>query len=157
MDTLMRMDESNVTGNLDGGKGQPKTPKFKGELDPDAIDDEMEVVDDKEDEEENEEEEMSLFKKYFYELYGNKHDLNEATYRQFKNDTTITNKRKLNNSLKHVNGQLQTIELILDQNIKLKGEKGLASTDIWGTTKKSVNNINKRIARIQTKIMKLMS
>lgn len=154
---INEMNEMNVTGNMDGGAGQPKTPKFKGEIDPDELEDYFDDIEDLEDDEETNENDIdSLFKRYFYELSGES-PVNEISYREYKKDTTVTNKRKLNTAINSVNGYLRNIELIIDQNIKLKDDKNLSHNNFWGTTKKNVSKINQRIARIQTKLMKLIS
>lgn len=152
MSILSELEETNTVG--DAG-GQYSTPNFTGEIDPDAIEDYFDVVDDEEDEKEEDDEEDDeeiSFKKFASEMY-----IDERTYKDYERDNSVSNKRKLNKTVSNLNGQLQTIERILDQNIKLKGNKDLSSRDVWKTTRNNVSKIQGRLTRIQTKLTQLMS
>lgn len=147
---MSEMDELNTTG---GTGGSYNTPRFTGEIDPEDIDDDFELIDTDEEEDENsKEDKLSVFKRYAYEIH-----LAEQTYKNFLNDKSVSDKRKLNKAVSNLNNQLQSIERVLDQNIKLRKDRNLGMGDIWKTTRNNVYKIERRLTRIQSKLMQLMS
>jgi hypothetical protein len=152
-DLYKQMNELNITG---GGVSY-ETPKFTGQVDPDDLDDDYELVDNnkngKDGEQNHKDGSDSFFKEFAKSIYG----LNEQTYKQYKQDNSITDRRKLNVNISNINGKLQEIERILDHNIRLKKDKSLSNGDVWKTTKMSLSKVDKRIMRIQAKLIKLMA
>jgi len=78
--------------------------------------------------------------------------LNEAKYREYKNDTTFTSRQKVNKSIKEVNSKLFKIERILDQNTKLKTESGIDESKYWQSTKRNLLKIEQKMIRLAEKL-----
>ena len=91
----------------------------------------------------------STFKKLSREMF-----LGEATYRQYKSDKSSTQKQKVNNAIKEVNSKLFRIERIINQNMKLKSEAGVDSTQYWKSTRSNLKKISERMMRISEKLRK---
>lgn len=87
--------------------------------------------------------EMSIFKKMM---------INEATYKDYKNDQSMTSRKKVNVAIKEVNRKLFEIERIIDQNTKLKTEDGIDSNKYWKSTKVKMHMIGERMVRISNKL-----
>jgi len=94
----------------------------------------------------NEGKDLSLFKKIM---------LGEATYKDYKKDETISNKKKVNLAIKEVSKMMFEIEKIINQNIKLKTETGINSDKYWKTTHSRLNKISERMLKVSNKIKNL--
>lgn len=145
------LEEANVTGNLDGGEGPPKTPYAFG----------------KEEDEKGSAEKLgmkktsktnkhsikveSTYKKMMKTLSG----LNETSYREFKQDPTSTPQQKVNRGIMEVNKMLVEIEKIVNNNLRLKTETGVQSGHFWKTTGKRFAKINERMLRVAHRLKEL--
>ncbi len=148
------LDETNVTANLDGGEGPPKTPfAFSGDRDID-----------KEKEEDNAENSTGYKivkkapKKIFVGNMGEslyKKTMNELTYKDYKRDESSTPKKKVNIAIKEINRKLYEIERIVKQNNKLKTEMGVSSDGYWKSTKSRFNKIGERMLYIGRQLKEL--
>jgi len=142
------IEEANVTGNLDGGEGPPKTPyafhddekagKEKQKKNATAATD-YEMVND------------SIYKKMMNQMEG----LNEVSYREFKQDPTSTPQQKVNRGIMEVNKMLGEIEKIVNNNLRLKTETGVQSGHFWKTTGNRFAKINERMLRVAHRLKEL--
>ena len=142
------LEEGNVTGNLDGGEGPPKTPYAFGKKEDEK--DNAEVFDYKKTGETNKHFE-STYKKMMKELEA----LNEVSYRDFKKDPTSTPQQKVNRGIMEVNKMLGQMEKIVNNNLRLKTEMGVQSGHFWKATGKRFAKINERIVRIANRLKEL--
>jgi len=142
------LEEANVTGNMDGGEGPPRTPKAFGK---------------KEDEKNNAEvfdyKKTAPSEKHFESAYkqmmATMEDLQEITYRDFKKDPTSTPQQKVNRGIMEVNKMLGNMEKIVNNNLRLKTEMGVQSGHFWKATGTRFAKINERITRIANRLKEL--
>ena len=137
--------EANVTGNIDGGEGPPKTPyafgddseksKKKQKSNATAATD-YEIVND------------SIYKRMMKSL-------NETSYREYKKDPTSTPQQKVNRGIMEVNKMLGEIEKIVNNNLRLKMEMGVQSNHFWKSTGRRFAKINERMTRIANRLKEL--
>jgi len=134
------LEEMNVTGNLDGGEGPPKTPSAFGK---------------EEDEKDNAEQfgykkvkQESMFMKMSKQLH-------EVSYRDYKKDPTSTPQQKVNRGIMEVNKMLGEMEKIVHNNLRLKTEMGVQSNHFWKATGKRFSKINERMIRIANRLKEL--
>ena len=132
------LEEMNVTGNLDGGEGPPKTPYAFGDMD----DEDVEKAGYKKVKQE------SMFMKMSKQLH-------EVSYRDYKKDPTSTPQQKVNRGIMEVNKMLAEMEKIVHNNLRLKTEMGVQSNHFWQTTGKRFLKINERMIRIANKLKEL--
>ncbi|MBC8301830.1 MAG: hypothetical protein H8E55_39470 [Pelagibacterales bacterium] len=147
------LDEMNVTGNIDGGAGPPKTPHMFSKSG-------------KEDEKENAEKlgmkktaksnkhfrkMESTYSKMMNQMQG----LNEVSYRDYKKDPTSTPQQKVNRGIMEVNKMLGQMEKIVNNNLRLKTEMGVQSNHFWKSTGKRFSKINERMLRIANRLKEL--
>ena len=93
-------DEANVTGNLDGGAGPPKTPYAFAKSEDDMDDEHIEVLGYKKAKKSN-----NNIKKLesVSRMEQKLENLIEATYKEYKNDDSMKAHQKVNNSIKEIN------------------------------------------------------
>jgi hypothetical protein len=134
------LEEANVTGNLDGGEGPPKTPYAFG----------------KEEDEKGSAEKLG-YKKVKQESTFMKMSrlMNEVSYRDFKKDPTSTPQQKVNRGIMEVNKMLAEMEKIVENNLRLKTEMGVESNHFWKATGKRFSKINERMIRIANRLKEL--
>ena len=134
------LEEANVTGNLDGGEGPPKTPYAFG----------------KEEDEKGSAEKLG-YKKVKQESTFMKMSrlMNEVSYRDFKKDPTSTPQQKVNRGIMEVNKMLGQMEKIVNNNLRLKTEMGVQSNHFWKATGKRFAKINERMVRIANRLKEL--
>jgi|TARA_R110002074_G_C12284687_1_gene643511 hypothetical protein len=89
----------------------------------------------------------SIFKSMSKQMY-----LSEAKYRDYKQDESLSQRQKVNKSIKEVNGKLFRIERIIDQNVKLKTESGIDESKYWESTKKNLMKIEGKMKRLAEKL-----
>jgi len=151
------LDEVNVTGNMDGGEGPPKTPFAFGKgrnMDKKKTKDiatsstGFTVVD---------EDEPNIYYKGNIGESTYKKVMSELNYRDYKKDDTMSAKQKVNTSIKEVNRKLFEIERIIHQNNKLKTEMGVTSENYWKSTQAKFSKISERMTRIGHAIRRLGS
>ena len=151
--------EMNVTGNLDGGEGPPKTPYAFH----DGEDDKEGKKKQKDNAESSTDNELvsktnkhsvkleSMYKKMIRKIEG----LNEVSYRDFKKDPTSTPQQKVNRGIMEVNKMLGLMEKIVTNNLRLKTEMGVDSGHFWKATGKRFSKINERMIRIANRLKEL--
>ena len=132
------LEEMNVTGNLDGGEGPPKTPYAFGDMD----DEDVEKAGYKKVKQE------SMFMKMSKQLH-------EVSYRDYKKDPTSTPQQKVNRGIMEVNKMLAEMEKIVHNNLRLKTEMGVQSNHFWKATGKRFGKINERMIRISNRLKEL--
>ena len=146
------LEEANVTGNLDGGEGPPRTPYAFHDMEDDKkgsgkkkqkanaeSSTGYEMVND------------SIYKKMMSQL----EELNEVSYREFKQDPTSTPQQKVNRGIMEVNKMLAEIEKIVTNNLRLKTETGVQSGHFWKTTGNRFAKINERMLRVAHRLKEL--
>ena len=83
-------------------------------------------------------------------------EIEEAvSYRQYKKDESASPSQKVNKSIMEVNKMLAEIEKIVHNNIRLKTETGVDSSQFWKQTGTRINKINERIVRISNRLKEL--
>lgn len=156
--TFDDIEESNTTSNLDGGEGQVKIPHAFQRNNP--------TKKDKEKERENATRSTgySLAKKT--NKYVKRRDemisrtdrimrrINEISYKEYKNDDSVSHRKKINDSIRKVNRSLMEIERSLNHASKLKNEIGMGD-DFYANTKKYLRKVNERLLRISNKIREI--
>ena len=145
------IDEMNVTGNLDGGEGPPKTPyAFGTEEDEKGS---AEKLGYKKTEKSNKHfiKMESSYKKIMNDMVG----LNEVSYREYKKDPTSTPQQKVNRGIMEVNKMLGEIEKIVNNNLRLKTETGVQSGHFCKTTGNRFAKINERMLRVANRLKEL--
>ena len=143
------IEETNVTGALDGGDGPINTPNaFSKSQDEDSLDnDHIEVLGYKKIDAKKKKyfTKESLFKKIANQI-------NEISYAEYKQDSSLTSKQKVNSSIKEINSRLFQLERFFKQNKKLKEEDALDRTHYWKSTAHKICKIHERLGNI-TKLL----
>jgi hypothetical protein len=143
------LDEANVTANLDGGAGPPRTPRAFAKSEDDMDDDHIEVLGYKR---------SKKSSKHFESLSkidSQLENLIEATYRAYRKDESMSAKKKVNIAIKEINRKLYEVEQLVNQNTKLKTEMGLSQGQYWESTKVRFGKISERMLKISRKIKEL--
>ena len=145
------LEETNTTGNLDGGEGPPKTPYAFHDDDAKGKKKQkknsttatgFEVVND------------SMYKKMMSMIHETG-QLNETSYRDYKKDPTSTPQQKVNRGIMEVNKMLGNMEKIVNNNLRLKTEMGVQSNHFWKATGNRFAKINERMVRIANRLKEL--
>ena len=129
------IEEANVTGG-----GEAYNTKYAFKTEDEAEDEDIEVFGYKKVKE-------SVFKTMSKEMY-----LSEANYPDYKKDESLSQRQKVNKSIKEVNGKLFRIERIIDQNVKLKTESGIDESKYWESTKRNLLKIESKMKRLAEKL-----
>jgi len=154
-DTLQEedIDEANVTGNMDGGAGPPKTPNaFAKSEDEDDLDtDHIEVLGYKK----AKKSKMNTESKTMKKLEDRLERIIEATYRDYKKDDSMKAHQKVNQSIKEINRMMYEVEKIVNQNTKLKSEMGVSNEQYWQSTQKRFSKISERMLKVARSLKEL--
>lgn len=147
------IDEANVTGNMDGGAGPPKTPNaFSKSTDEDDLDtDHIEVLGYKKAKKSKLNTESKTMKKLEDRLEA----IIEATYRDYKKDDSMKAHQKVNQSIKEINRMMYEVEKIVNQNTKLKNEMGVSNEQYWKSTQKRFGKISERMLKVARNLKEL--
>ena len=148
----MRLEEANVTANLDGGAGPPKTPNaFSKSKDEDDLDDDhIEVLGYKKSKE------SKMNSKKLESLEAKlENKINEISYKEYKKDDNLKQHQKINHSIKEINSMMFKLERIVNQNAKLKTEVGVDSAKYWKSTQTRFGKISERMLNVARKIKEL--
>ena len=139
------LDEANVTANIDGGEGPPKTPF--------AFGDDSEKSKKKQKKNATNSTGFAMVKDSMYKKMMNL--MNETSYRDYKKDPTSTPQQKVNRGIAEVNKMLGAMEKIVANNIRLKTEMGVNSSHFWKSTGNRFAKINERMTRIANRLKEL--
>jgi hypothetical protein len=152
-DTLQdeELEEANVTGNMDGGAGPPKTPHAFAKSEEDLDDEHIEVLGYKK----AKKTKMNTESKSMKKLEDKLEKLIEATYRDYKNDDSMKAHQKVNTSIKEINRLMYEVEKIVNQNAKLKSETGVHNGQYWKSTQKRFGKISERMLKVAHKLKEL--
>jgi hypothetical protein len=147
------IDEANVTGNMDGGAGPPKTPHaFANSEDEDDLDtDHIEVLGYKK----AKKSKVNTESKAMKELEDKLEQLIEATYKDYKNDDSMKAHQKVNKSIKEINRLMWEVEKIVNQNTKLKNEMGVHNGQYWKSTQRRFGKISERMLKVARNLKEL--
>ena len=144
--------EANVTANMDGGEGPPKTPYAfhnddkkgkKKQKDNAETATNFKLVKD------------SLYMQMMKAMNNSGGPLNETSYRDYKKDPTSTPQQKVNRGISEVNKMLGLMEKIVNNNLRLKTEMGVQSNHFWKSTGNRFAKINERMTRISNRLKEL--
>jgi hypothetical protein len=80
--------------------------------------------------------------------------VNEAKYKDYKKDESMSSAKKINLAIREVNRKLFEIERILDQSYRLKTEDGVGKTAYTEKTKRNLYKISEKMYRISEKLRK---
>jgi len=145
------MNEANVTGNLDGGEGPPRTPyAFR------------KAGDDEKDEPKSygytKAKKTNLYTKKL-ESFENKMErkINEISYKDYKRDESMKDYQKINDSIKKINSMMFKMERIVNQNVKLKKESGVNNGQYWKSTQNRFEKISERMITVAQRLKELSS
>lgn len=94
----------------------------------------------------------SAFMQLSKELY-----LNEISYKDYKNDETLSSKQKVNQAIHEVNRKMYEIEGIIKRNLKLKREMKVNNGEFWKSTQGKMYKISERLIRIAHQLKELNS
>lgn len=147
------LEEANVTGNLDGGEGPPKTPYAFGKEEDEKGNAEKLGMKKAAKTSKHSAKVESIYKKMMREM-GDL-TLNETSYRDYKKDPTSTPQQKVNRGIIEVNKMLGSMEKIVNNNLRLKTEMGVQSDHFWKSTGKRFAKINERMTRIANRLKEL--
>ena len=145
------IEEANVTGNLDGGEGPPRTPYAFGKEEDEKGSAEKLGMKKMSKSNKHYRKVESTYKRMINQMEG----LNEVSYREFKKDPTSTPQQKVNRGIMEVNKMLSEMEKIVTNNLRLKTEMGVQSNHFWKTTGKRFAKINERMVRIANRLKEL--
>ena len=73
-------------------------------------------------------------------------ELNEANYKQFKEDASMPNHKKINEAILEINRKISEINKILEHSIKLKNESQVGDNKLWKRTNEALLKIHKRLS-----------
>ena len=145
------LSEANVTGNLDGGAGPPRTPyAFR------------KAGDDEKDEPKSygytKAKKTNLYTKKL-ESFENKMErkINEISYKDYKRDESMKDYQKINDSIKKINSMMFKMERIVNQNVKLKKESGVNNGQYWKSTQNRFEKISERMITVAQRLKELSS
>lgn len=105
-------------------------------------------------------EETDLYFKKMDELYQRIHTataLNEITYKDYKGDQNRTERQKINDNIRLINGKLREVEQMINHASKLKTESGANQTVFWKGTLGNFLKIKERLNRLSNKIVEMNS
>ena len=145
------LDEANVTANMDGGAGPPKTPHAFAKSEDDMDDEHIEVLGYKK----AKKTKMNTESKSMKRLEDKLEKLIEATYRDYKNDDSMKAHQKVNTSIKEINRLMYEVEKIVNQNTKLKTEMGVHNGQYWKSTQKRFGKISERMLKVARNLKEL--
>lgn len=94
----------------------------------------------------------SAFMQLSKELY-----LNEISYKEYKSDSTMSSKQKVNKAIHEVNRKMFEIESIIRRNLKLKQEMKVNNSEFWKSTQGKMYKISERLIRIAGQLKELNS
>lgn len=81
--------------------------------------------------------------------------IKEASYKDFKSDSSATPVQKVNKSIAEINRRLAEVNTLLSQSIRLKTESNVVSGTYWKKTVGNIAKINERMTVISNKLKKL--
>jgi hypothetical protein len=93
----------------------------------------------------------TTYKRMMREMYN----INEVSYREYKKDPNSTPSQKVNRGIAEVNKMLAEIEKIVHNNLRLKTETGVSSSNFWKPTGRRFGKIGERLVRIANKLKEL--
>lgn len=137
------LEEVNVTANIDGGEGPPKTPnafnKKRAKIKAKVKSQGYKIADNLEED------------KFMEDIES---ILSELSYKNYKKDDSLSNKQKLNRSLVDIYKKLREVEQIIGHNYKLKSEFNLHD-DYWKSSMDRIRKISEKIIVISNKVKSL--
>lgn len=71
--------------------------------------------------------------------------INEANYKQFKEDLSVPNHKKINQAILEINRKISEINKLLEHSIKLKTEAQVGNEKLWKRTNEALLKIYKRL------------
>lgn len=81
--------------------------------------------------------------------------IHEVSYKNFKQDESLSEVQKVNNRILEVSKMLREISQALDHSIKLKQESSLDNSTYWKRTNEAILKIHRRVNEVMKKTNKL--
>jgi len=72
-------------------------------------------------------------------------DIKEANYKQFKEDASLPQHKKINEAILEINRKINEINQIIKHSAKLKNEAQIGDNKLWRRTNEALLKINKRL------------
>lgn len=72
-------------------------------------------------------------------------DIKEANYKQFKEDASLPQHKKINEAILEINRRINEINRIIKHSAKLKNEAQIGDNKLWKKTNEALLKINKRL------------
>ena len=82
-------------------------------------------------------------------------NLHEASYTDFRDDDSISNKKKINTSISEINKKLREVEVMITHASRLKGETNSDQSIFWTTTTSKFQRIGERLLKVASKIREI--
>jgi len=89
--------------------------------------------------------EPSKKKRFFVGYKDQGVHINEANYKEFKEDASIPNHKKINQAILEINRKISEISKLLEHSIKLKTEAQVGDEKLWKKTNEALLKIYKRL------------
>ncbi len=81
--------------------------------------------------------------------------LTEANYKEFKSDDKLSTKKKINQAVSKINGDLFRLDRMVNQIYKLKTETEFSSEKYWASTKNNLNKAQDKLTKLLIKMKKI--
>lgn len=81
--------------------------------------------------------------------------LNEVRYKDFKEDSSLSTKQKINTSISEINKKLREVEVMIGHASKLKGETNSDQSIFWRSTTSKFQRIGERLLKVANKIREI--
>ena len=81
--------------------------------------------------------------------------VSEASYGDFKDDSSRTTRQKINTSIIEINRKLREVDQMITHASKLKLESGADQSVFWKGTLKNFQKIDERLLKLSTKIREI--
>ena len=121
------LEESSVTGGIDGGAGPAKTPfAFKDTKEDDKNEEDLKLSDG-----------MSIVKENYY---------------AWRNDESMTTRQKLAKSMTEIRDSITMLERAVKFNVKLKNEMRYESDQYMKRTKNALGKISEKLLKLSTRV-----
>ena len=93
---------------------------------------------------------------YIHRAFDNvSESVNEGKYHQYRNDESITKKKKIGRSMREIRDSLNELDKLVKMNVRLKNELNVDSRSYWKNTHKALGKISERLVKLANKVGQL--
>ncbi|KKK97931.1 hypothetical protein LCGC14_2647830 [marine sediment metagenome] len=152
--------EINVTGNIDGGAGPPRTPgaftKKTGKEDKDltgyfgGAENDGQILGYTKARKEDRIHFEGIHGRVMKELL-----LGEGAYHDYRNDSSLTPKQKMGTAIKNIRDGIREARKVVRMNARLKKEVGIKSVDYWKRSHTALNKTQEDMLKLATELREL--